>query len=94
MVERAVAVVINARMKKRDMRWKRDNAIAVVTLRVQQINARWQTPSVVAYSLIFGGTHVNRKCRILFITVEVIVIHKVHFALGIYDKGRAPLTGD
>ena len=58
MVEWAVTVVINARMKKRDMRWKRDNTIAVVTLRVQQINARWQTPSAVVYSLIFGGTHV------------------------------------
>jgi hypothetical protein len=41
LVERAVAVVINARMKKRGMRWKRANATAVVTLRVQQINAAW-----------------------------------------------------
>jgi hypothetical protein len=41
LVERAVAVVINARMKKRGMRWKRENATAVVALRVQQINARW-----------------------------------------------------
>jgi hypothetical protein len=30
LVERAVAVVINMRMKKRDMRWKRANATAVV----------------------------------------------------------------
>jgi hypothetical protein len=42
LVERAVAVVINARMKKRGMRWKRANATAVVALRVQQINADWQ----------------------------------------------------
>ncbi len=48
LVERAVAVVINARMKKRGMRWKRNNATAVVTLRVQQINARWQAASAVA----------------------------------------------
>ena len=41
MVERAVAVVINLRMKKRGMRWKRANATAVVALRVQQINAEW-----------------------------------------------------
>jgi hypothetical protein len=42
MVERAVAVVINARMKKRGMRWKRANATAVVALRVQRINAEWE----------------------------------------------------
>jgi len=42
LVERAVALVINARMKKRGMRWKRANATAVVTLRVQQINADWE----------------------------------------------------
>lgn len=42
LVERAVAVVINARMKKRGMRWKRSNATAVVALRVQQINADWE----------------------------------------------------
>jgi hypothetical protein len=41
LVERAVAVVINARMKKRGMRWKRANATAVVALRVQRINADW-----------------------------------------------------
>ena len=42
LVERAVALVINARMKKRGMRWKRANATAVVALRVQQINAGWE----------------------------------------------------
>lgn len=41
LVERAVAVVINARMKKRGMRWKRANASSVVALRVQRINADW-----------------------------------------------------
>ncbi len=41
MVERAVAVAINVRMKKRGMRWKRANATAVVALRVQRINAEW-----------------------------------------------------
>ena len=43
LVERAVALVINLRMKKRGMRWKRGNATAVVALRVQQINADWET---------------------------------------------------
>lgn len=38
LVERAVAIVINARMKKRGMRWKRNNATAAA-LRVQRINA-------------------------------------------------------
>jgi len=42
LVERAVAIVINVRMKKRGMRWKRVNATAVVALRVQQINADWE----------------------------------------------------
>jgi len=41
LVERAVAVVINLRMKKRGMRWKRANATSVVALRVQHINAEW-----------------------------------------------------
>jgi hypothetical protein len=40
--ERAVALVINGRMKKRGMRWKRANATAVVALRVQRINTDWQ----------------------------------------------------
>lgn len=42
LVERAVAVVINLRMKKRGMRWKRANATAVVALRVQRLNAQWE----------------------------------------------------
>ena len=42
LVERAVALVINMRMKKRGMRWKRANATAVVALRVQRINAEWE----------------------------------------------------
>lgn len=42
LVERAVAVVINMRMKKRGMRWKRANATAVVALRVQRINTDWE----------------------------------------------------
>ncbi len=36
------------RMKKRGMRCKRANATAVVTLRVQQINAHWHASSAVA----------------------------------------------
>jgi hypothetical protein len=42
LLERAGAVVINARMKKHGMRWKRTNATAVVALRVQRINADWE----------------------------------------------------
>ena len=42
LVERAVALVINVRMKKHGMRWKRANATAVVALRVQRINADWE----------------------------------------------------
>jgi hypothetical protein len=41
LVERAVALVITVRMKKRGMRWKRANATAVVALRVHHINANW-----------------------------------------------------
>jgi len=43
LVERAVAVVINLRMKKRGIRWKQANASAVVALRVQRINAEWES---------------------------------------------------
>jgi hypothetical protein len=45
LVERAVAVVINVRMKKRGMRRIRANATAVVALRVQRINAEWEAAS-------------------------------------------------
>lgn len=30
-------------MKKHGIRWKRTNAVALVALRVQQINADWET---------------------------------------------------
>jgi hypothetical protein len=42
LVERAVALVINVRMKQRGMRWKRANATAVVALRVHHINTDWE----------------------------------------------------
>ncbi len=42
LVERAVAVVINLRMKKRGMHWKRVNATSVVAVRVEHINAEWE----------------------------------------------------
>jgi hypothetical protein len=45
LVERGVAVVINPRMKRRGMRWKRVNATAVVALRVRLLNAAWQKDS-------------------------------------------------
>ena len=40
LIERAVAIVINWRMKGRGMRWRRANASAVVALRVRHLNAR------------------------------------------------------
>ena len=42
LVERAVAIVINMRMKKLCMRWKRANVTAVVASGVQRINADWE----------------------------------------------------
>jgi hypothetical protein len=44
MIERAVAVVINRRMKKRGMRWCRPNATAVVALRTDVLNDDWILP--------------------------------------------------
>ena len=41
LVERAVDLVINRRMKHQGMRWRRANADAVVALRVRQCNATW-----------------------------------------------------
>ena len=41
MIERAVALVINWRMKDRGMRWTRSSATAVVALRVAQLNRDW-----------------------------------------------------
>lgn len=40
-IERAVAVVINWRLKKRGMRWCRPNANGLVALRVRELNAAW-----------------------------------------------------
>jgi len=44
MIERAVALVINRRMKKRGMRWCRQNATAVVALRTALLNDDWILP--------------------------------------------------
>jgi hypothetical protein len=44
MIERAVALVINRRMKKRGMRWCRPNATAIVALRTDVLNDDWVTP--------------------------------------------------
>lgn len=44
MIERAVAIVINRRMKKRGMRWCRSNATAMVALRADLLNEDWVTP--------------------------------------------------
>jgi hypothetical protein len=44
MIERAVAIVINRRMKKRGMRWCRHNATALVALRADLLNEDWATP--------------------------------------------------
>lgn len=45
MVERAVAVVINWRMKRRGMRWRRTSATALAALRVAILNAAWDRRS-------------------------------------------------
>jgi transposase-like protein len=44
MIERAVSIVINRRMKKRGMRWKRVNGTAVVALRTDVLNEDWVLP--------------------------------------------------
>jgi hypothetical protein len=44
MIERAVTLVINRRMKKRGMRWCRPNATAIVALRTDLLNDDWVTP--------------------------------------------------
>jgi hypothetical protein len=44
-IERAVAVVINRRMKKRGMSWLRPNATAVVALRAAFLNEDWALPT-------------------------------------------------
>lgn len=44
MLERAVALVINRRMKKRGMRWLRPNATAVGALRTDVLNEDWIAP--------------------------------------------------
>ena len=41
-IERAVAVVINRRMKRQGMSWLRRNATSVVALRVAWLNDQWQ----------------------------------------------------
>lgn len=41
LVEREVALVINPRLKHQGMRWRRDNADAIVALRVRTINNAW-----------------------------------------------------
>jgi hypothetical protein len=44
-IERAVTIVINRRMKRRGMRWLRKNATAVVALRVDLLNQDWYVPA-------------------------------------------------
>jgi len=44
MIERAVALVINRRMKKRGMRWCRATATSVVALRTDLLNDDWILP--------------------------------------------------
>lgn len=41
-IERAVSLVINRRMKRGGMRWKRTNATALVALRTTFLNTDWQ----------------------------------------------------
>lgn len=44
-IERAVALVINRRMKRRGMSWLRRNATSVVALRVDLLNEDWGLPA-------------------------------------------------
>lgn len=44
LIERAVSIVINRRMKKRGMRWRRINATAVAALRTAVLNDDWILP--------------------------------------------------
>lgn len=44
-IERAVAVVINRRMKRQGMSWLRRNATSVVALRVAVLNEEWPVPA-------------------------------------------------
>ncbi|HEY1348035.1 MAG TPA: hypothetical protein VGF67_00245 [Ktedonobacteraceae bacterium] len=43
-IECAVSIVINRRMKKRGLRWCRPNATAIVALRADWLNDDWVTP--------------------------------------------------
>lgn len=48
-IERGVALVINRRMKRQGMRWRRDNASALVALQVATRNQEWEArPTAVA----------------------------------------------
>jgi hypothetical protein len=42
LVERAVELVLNRRLKRRGMRWRRTNADAVTALRVLRLNGDWE----------------------------------------------------
>ena len=60
MVEREVDLVINRRMKRRGMRWRRANADAVVAPRVREYNATWDetrtSRPLAAQPPLFGRT--------------------------------------
>lgn len=43
LIERAVALVVNWRMKDRGMRWRRASANAIGALRTDQLNRDWET---------------------------------------------------
>jgi hypothetical protein len=42
LVERAVELVINRRLKRRGMRWRRPNATAVVAIQIRVLNPAWE----------------------------------------------------
>ena len=72
LVERAVAVAINLRMKKRCMRWKRANATAAVALRVHRINTERDAAASLS---IVGGTF---ECKKLARTLSPPLLKLVH----------------
>lgn len=46
LVEREAELVINRRLKRRGMRWRRANADAIVALRVRPLNEDWQVQPI------------------------------------------------
>lgn len=74
LIERAVAVVINRRMKRQGMSWLRRNATSVVALRVALLNEEWPFPAAThsiprvhsSLTLRFGWNRLNQGGTLLY----------------------------